>query len=156
MSRITWLTGRILNFVPLYKLQKVHLFQGQFRLTRIKRLLASLGGRIGPCSNPQYGSSLFVGLPLSAMSMSIVHLNCLKHYSVSSLWLWPYFSNDEIIVSVAWLKISIPPLERARVWAPTRKEKKVNPASSFSPLKLNVLSTLPCSKTAEKMDTVFS
>ena len=38
------------NFFRLYVLQNAHLFQGQFLVTRISRLPASLGGLMGPCS----------------------------------------------------------------------------------------------------------
>ena len=36
---------------PLYRGQKMQRFHGQFRVTLSSRLPASLGGRIGPCSN---------------------------------------------------------------------------------------------------------
>lgn len=44
-------TVRSENFRFLYTGQKRHWFQGQFLVNRSSRLLASLGGRIGPCSN---------------------------------------------------------------------------------------------------------
>jgi len=41
--------------------QKVHRFQGQFRVTRSSKLPASLGGLMGPCSNPWYNVSVPLG-----------------------------------------------------------------------------------------------
>jgi hypothetical protein len=41
--------------------QKVHRFQGQFRVSRSSSLPASLGGLMGPCSNPWYNVSVPLG-----------------------------------------------------------------------------------------------
>lgn len=54
MSRRTWSIGLLEYFRSLYTGQKVQRFHGQFLVTRISRLRASLGGRIGPCSKPVY------------------------------------------------------------------------------------------------------
>jgi hypothetical protein len=38
----------MLNVSPLYRVQNLHLFHGQLRVTRSSRLADSLGGRLGP------------------------------------------------------------------------------------------------------------
>ncbi len=50
-SASTSSTGRSDDFAPLYTGQKVQRFQVQLRIARTSRLCASLGGRMGPCSN---------------------------------------------------------------------------------------------------------
>jgi hypothetical protein len=47
--------GRSDDFVPLYTGQNVQRFQVQLRMVRTSRLCASLGGRMGPCSNDGVG-----------------------------------------------------------------------------------------------------
>src|SRR5210317_243484 len=50
----------MLNFCPLYRPQNLQLFHGQFLVILSIKLLASLGGRIGPSSNPSYSSQVFI------------------------------------------------------------------------------------------------
>src|SRR5665647_2575956 len=50
-SASTSSSGRSDDALPLYTGQKVQRFQVQLRITRTRRLCASLGGRMGPCSN---------------------------------------------------------------------------------------------------------
>ena len=49
-SASTSSTGRSDDFVPLYTGQNVQRFQVQLRIVRTRRLCASLGGLMGPCS----------------------------------------------------------------------------------------------------------
>ncbi len=51
MSVLISATVRRENVFPLYTGQNRHWFHGQLRVKRNSRLWASLGGRIGPCSN---------------------------------------------------------------------------------------------------------
>ena len=84
MSSTTCSADRSENRTPLYTGQKAHRFQGQFLVTRMRRLSASLGGRIGPCSNPQYSS---VFLDFSFMSVFVRQLVGMSRMSFSSKFL---------------------------------------------------------------------
>jgi hypothetical protein len=69
MSCLTSFKGRRENFTPLKAGQNRHWFQGQFLVTLTRRLCASLGGLITPCS---YINDLHPFMPLQLILLIIL------------------------------------------------------------------------------------